>query len=334
MRSDVRAMVAIVVALVALGAAGCGGDDGGERGGSTETSAAAPPPSGREIERDPANEGKRLTVGSKNFTEQYVLGEIYSQALAAAGFDVRKQLDLGAERVAFRALRRGQIDAYPEYTGTALTAFYDVRTQDVPRDKDEAFDRLAAMLEDDGIVALPQTPFQNTFVVTSTKETAERLGDPKTISDLAEKAGRSSSISAFPECKVRGDCFRGLQTTYGWSPRFVSSEGKFEDLDQGQADFTFGFGTDGELALDKYVSYEDDRSLFPPYHVTFMVRRAAAARLGDSGRAVIQAIQRPLTEQVMQRLNSRVTLEGREPEEVARDYLVEQGFVAGAGTSG
>jgi glycine betaine/choline ABC-type transport system substrate-binding protein len=320
MRSDLRCLLGIVVALTLAGPAGCGGDDGGSR-------AKTAPPAGREIERDPANAGKRITVGSKNFAEQYVLGEIYAQALTAAGFDVRKQLDLGAERVAFRALRRGRIDAYPEYTGTALTAFYDVRVQDVPRDKDGAFALLAGKLRRDGIVALPQTPFQNTFVVTSTKATAERLGDPRTISDLAEKAGRSSSISAFPECQVRSDCFLGLKTTYRWSPRFVSSEGKFEDLDQGQADFTFGFGTDGELALDKYVSYEDDRKLFPPYHVTFMVRREAAARLGDSGRAVVAAVQRPLTEKVMQELNSRVTLSDQDPEAVARDYLRREGFV-------
>ncbi len=328
MRSDARTMLAAVMALALLALAGCGGD-GGESGRDTtsRTTAAAAPPPGREIERDPANAGKRITVGSKNFAEQYVLGEIYAQALTAAGFDVRKELDLGAERVTFKALRRGRIDAYPEYTGTALTAFYGLRAQDVPRDRDRSFDQLARRLDGDGIVAFPQTPFQNTFVLSSTKEKAEELGNPRTISELAAKAGRSSSISAFPECKVRADCFLGLKTAYDWAPRFVSSEGKFEDLDQGQADFTFGFGTDGELALDKYVSYEDDRKLFPPYYVTFMVRRGAAQRLGAPGREVVEAVQAPLTEQVMQELNSRVTLSDQEPEAVAREYLRREGFV-------
>jgi glycine betaine/choline ABC-type transport system substrate-binding protein len=320
MRSVPRAVLALVTAVAVLGAAACG-DDGGDSGGQTT------PPAQPKIKRDAANAGKRITVGSKNFAEQYVLGEIYAQALGAAGFDVVKRLDLGAEKVAFRALKRGRIDAYPEYTGTALTAFYGLRTQDVPRDKDEAFTRLARELRGDGVVALPPTPFQNTFVVTSTKATAGRLGSPSTISELAESAGSSSSISAFPECRERSDCLLGLKTVYGWTPRFVASEGKFEDLDQGQADFTFGFGTDGELALDKYVTYQDDRGLFPPYHVTFMLRREAAARLGESGRAAIEAIQRPLTEEVMQGLNSEVTLEGKEPEAVARDYLRREGFI-------
>ena len=138
----------------------------------------------------------------------------------------------------------------------------------------------------DDITALPQTPFQNTFVITSTKETAEKLGNPKTVSELAEKAGSKMSISGFPECKQRTDCLLGLKYVYDWTPKFVSSEGKFEDLDQKQADFTFGFGTDGELALDKYATYEDDKQLFPPYYITLMTRNAGrreARRRGPGG---------------------------------------------------
>jgi glycine betaine/choline ABC-type transport system substrate-binding protein len=317
MRLPPRAVVPILIVLAVLGPSACGDDDGGDEPRA---------PSNSRIERDPANAGRQITVGSKNFAEQYVLGEIYAQALEAAGFDVRKELDLGAEKVAYRALRRGRIDAYPEYTGTALTVFFGLETSEVPRDRDAAFARVEEELAREGIVAMPPTPFQNTFVVTSTTETADALGDPETLSELSEQAG-SRSISAFPECRTRPDCLVGLRTAYGWTPRFVASEGKFEDLDQGQADFTFGFGTDGELGLDRYVTYDDDKRLFPPYHVTFMVRREAAARLGDAGRRVIEAVQRPLTEELMRELNGRVTLDGQEPESVARDYLREQGFV-------
>ena len=327
------ALLAAVVLALALGA--CGGDDdeetAGSGGGATTTTegGTAGGETGTLIQRDAANADKRIRVGSKNFTEQYTRGEIYAQALQAAGYDVQKELDLGAEQVAYKALTNNRVDAYPEYSGTALTSFYRVKIDDVPRDKDEAFEQLKGEAAKDDITTLPQTPFQNTFVITSTKETAEELGNPKTISELAEKAGSSKSISGFPECRQRTDCHLGLKNTYDWSPKFVSSQGKFEDLDQGQADFTFGFGTDGELALDRYVTYADDRKLFPPYHVTLMVRRDAAQRLGDAGRRVVEAVQKPLTEELMQELNSRVTLEGQEPEAVARDYLREQGFVAG-----
>ena len=334
MKTSIRALLAILAVLaLAVGAAACGSDDeeGSGSGGqaSTEEGGQA---EGKLIQKDPANASKTFTVGSKNFAEQYILGEIYAQSLEAAGFKVKKQLDLGSEQVAFKSLKDGRIDAYPEYTGTALTSFYRVKTDDIPRDKNEAFDQLKKELEGDNITALPQTPFQNTFVITSTKETSKELGDPKTISELAEKAGSSKSISGFPECRQRTDCLLGLEKTYNWTPKFVSSQGKFEDLDQGQADFTFGFGTDGELSLDKYATYEDDKQLFPPYYITFMVRQAGVEKLGAEGQEIVERVQQPLTERVMQELNSRVTIDKQEPEKVARDYLREAGFTGGGGS--
>jgi glycine betaine/choline ABC-type transport system substrate-binding protein len=163
-------------------------------------------------------------------------------------------------------------------------------------------------------------------VITSTKATAEKLGNPKTLSEVAEKAGSSMSVSGFPECRQRSDCLLGLKNVYKWSPKFVSSQGKFEDLDQKQSDFTFGFGTDGELALDKYATYEDDKQLFPPYYITFLVGEKGMQTLGQGGQDVIQQVQEPLTEEVMQELNSRVTLDKQEPERVAQSYLKEAGF--------
>ncbi len=335
MRSSLRALLAILAVLslaVFVGACGDDGDEGGANAPATEPAAnqegSATP--GKQIQRDPANAGKTFTVGSKNFDEQYILGEIYAQALEAAGFKVEKQLDLGSEQVAFKSLRDGRIDAYPEYTGTALTSFYRVKTDEVPRDKDEAFEQLKSKAAEDNITTLPQTPFQNTFVITSTKKTAEELGNPKTITEVAQKAGTKRSISGFPECRQRTDCLLGLNQTYDWKPKFVSSQGKYEDLDQGQADFTFGFGTDGPLKTGKYITYEDDKQLFPPYYITFMVRQGGIDKLGDKGQQIIQQIQEPLTEEVMQELNSRVSLDKQEPEAVARDYLKEAGFVGGA----
>jgi glycine betaine/choline ABC-type transport system substrate-binding protein len=313
----------LAVLALSLTAMACGDDEGGDTGSSGGSSAES---SGNEIKADPANEGKTFTVGSKNFAEQYILGEIYAQSLEAAGFTVKKQLDLGSEQIAYKSLKSGKIDAYPEYTGTALTSFYRVKTDDIPRDAQESFDQLKEEAAKDEITTLPQTPFQNTFVITSTKKTAEKLGNPKTVSEVAEKAGSKMSISGFPECKQRTDCLLGLKNVYDWTPKFVSSEGKFEDLNKGQADFTFGFGTDGELALDKYATYEDDKQLFPPYFITFMVGKKGIETLGDAGQQVIADVQEPLTEEVMQELNSRVTIDKEKPEQVAAAYLKEEGF--------
>jgi glycine betaine/choline ABC-type transport system substrate-binding protein len=334
MRSSLRALLAILAVLslaLFIGACGDDSDEGGSaaEGGAETQAQEGGGAQGKQIKRDPANASKTFTVGSKNFDEQYILGEIYAQSLEAAGFKVKKQLDLGSEQVAFKSLRDGRIDAYPEYTGTALTSFYRVKTDEVPRDKDEAFEQLKTKAAEDNVTTLPQTPFQNTFVITSTKKVAQELGNPKTLTEVAEKAGTKRSISGFPECRQRTDCLLGLNQTYDWKPKFVSSQGKYEDLDQGQSDFTFGFGTDGPLKTGKYVTYEDDKQLFPPYYITFMVRNAGIEKLGESGQQVIEQVQEPLTEEVMQELNSRVSLDKQEPEAVAADYLKEAGFVGG-----
>ena len=113
-----RALIAALLALVlVLGVAACGDDDDDEGDGG---GAAA------QIESNPDNGDVTITVGSKNFTEQFVLGEIYAQALEAAGYQVKKDLNFGSEQIAFAALKSGDLDAYPEYTSTALTSFFDV----------------------------------------------------------------------------------------------------------------------------------------------------------------------------------------------------------------
>lgn len=332
MKTSIRALLAILAVLaLAIGAVACGDDDeGGTSGG--DSAATTPADTGSEtsgtaIKKDEANASKTITIGSKNFPEQYILGEIYAQGLEAAGFTVKKELDLGSEQVAFKALKDGRIDAYPEYTGTALTSFYKVKTDDVPRDPQESYDQLAEDVKKDKITAFPQTPFQNTYKVTSTAETAEELGNPKTLTELAEKAGTKYRLSGFPECRQRTDCLVGLKNVYQWEPKFVSSQGQYTDLDEDQADFTMGFSTDGPLSTDKYVTYEDDKQLFPPYFVTLLTRDEAVEKLGESGKAVIEQIQKPLTEEVMQELNSRVTIDKQEPEQVAADYLKEAKFI-------
>jgi glycine betaine/choline ABC-type transport system substrate-binding protein len=328
------AMAAVLVLAFALAA--CGSDDSSSSksssssGGSTSTPSSGSTDSGSStlIKKDSANASTTITVGSKNFDEQFILGNIYAEALTAAGYTVKKQLNLGSEQIAFKALKKGNIDAYPEYTGTALTSFYKVKTDDVPRDPTKSFSDLKSDLAKDNITAMPQTPFQNTYKVTSTKKTAQKYGTPKTLTDLVAKAGNSVKLSGFPECRQRTDCYVGLEQTYKWKPKFVSSQGQYTDLDQGQADFTMGFSTDGALSTGKYVTYDDDKALFPPYYVTFMVRNETAQKLGEAGQAVIEKIQKPLTEKVMQELNSRVSIDKQKPEDVARAYLQEAGFIA------
>lgn len=315
--------------LAALVVAGCGGDDEEGGGSAQQPTEGGGEEQARVIEPIPGAEQTSITVGSKNFDEQYILGEIYAQSLEAAGFKVEKELDIGSEVVAYEALTGGQIDAYPEYTGTALTSFFDVELEAVPRDQQEAYQQAQAAYAEDGITALPPTPFENTYRIGMLNETAQKLGNPTKISDLEGRAGELS-ISGFPECRQRTDCLLGVEQVYGLEfADFIASESPYEVLDTKEADLAFVFTTDGNLATGQYTVLDDDKNLFPPYNVTLSVRDEIAEAMGPEGVEIVEQVQAPLTEEVMQELNSRVAVDKQEPEQVAADYLTQFGFVQG-----
>ncbi|HEV2723048.1 MAG TPA: glycine betaine ABC transporter substrate-binding protein [Thermoleophilaceae bacterium] len=318
-------LAALAAVLLALAVGACGSDDEDEGGGGGGGTAAE----NEVIEKSSANAGKSVTVGSKNFTEQFILGEIYSQALQAAGFKVKKELNLGSEQIAYKALKAGQIDGYPEYTGTSLTSFFDVKTKDVPRDPDQAYALAKRNYAKEGITALPRTAFENKYVVTTTKaKQKDLLKGAKTLSEVAKLPNADKlRIAGFPECRQRSDCFQGLRQLYGFDPKFISTTGKYEPLDGDQTDLNLGsFSTDGQLTLNKYAVLEDDKKLFPPYNISFGIRDQALRTIGPEGRAVLERVQKPLTLEAMQELNSRVDLDKQKPAAVAAAYLREEGF--------
>jgi len=319
-----------LLAVLSLGAflAACGSDDS-ESTSSGSGSSSSSSESGNQIKPIEGAESKpALTIGSKNFTEQFVLGEIYSQALEAAGFKIERQLNLGSELIAHKALQSGKIDAYPEYTGTALTSFFEVKTADVPKDAQQAYDQTKEGFAKEQITALAPTPFENTYRLGLTKEGATKIGNPKNTSELKGKESELS-ISGFPECKQRQDCLLGVEETYGLKfGKFVSSEQKYQVLDSGDADVAFVFTTDGDLAGGKYVTLEDDKEFFPPYNITFAIRNEALQQIGPEGQKIIEAVQKPLTEKVMQELNARVDIDKQKPAEAAKNFLQQAGFVA------
>jgi glycine betaine/choline ABC-type transport system substrate-binding protein len=316
----------LAVLCLGLVASACGSSNNEKSTSSSSSSSSGKAP-GKQIQKVAGASSKpAITVGSKNFTEQFVLGEIYSQALEAAGFKVKRQLNLGSELIAHKALKAGKIDAYPEYTGTALTSFFGVKTADVPKDANKAYEDTKAGFAKEGITALAPTPFENTYRLGITKATAKKLGNPTKISDLKGKESKLS-ITGFPECKQRQDCLLGVQDAYGLKfGKFVSSEQKYQVLDSGDADVAFIFTTDGDLAGGKYVILDDDKHFFPPYNVTFNVRNEALKSLGPDGQKVIEEVQKPLTEKVMQELNARVDIDKQKPAQAAKSYLQQAGF--------
>jgi glycine betaine/choline ABC-type transport system substrate-binding protein len=296
-----------------------------EETSSEETTAAA-----GTIENNPDNAGKTITLGSKNFTEQIVLASIYSQALQAAGYTVNEQFNLGDEQTALKSLKSKQIDAYPEYTGTALLSFFDVPAAELPSDNQEAYDLVKEKFADQNIEAFAPTPFTSSNEVGLTRAKAEELGVTK-ISDLE---GKSQDLTLFgsPECRQRRDCLLGLQQVYGlkfkeFKPVDIAL--RHEVLQNNQADLSIVFTTDGQIAANDEVILEDDKNMFPPYNVTMLAREDVVEEAGPDFQRVVELIESNLTDEVMQELNSRVDLDKEKPVDVAADYLESAGYITG-----
>jgi glycine betaine/choline ABC-type transport system substrate-binding protein len=320
----------LMVLITALVLGACGGDDDngstGTSAGSGDTSSTAA--DSTVIEQNPANEGKTVTIGSKNFTEEFILGQIYAQALKAAGYTVKTQLNLGSEQIALRAVKSGQVDAYPEYTGTALTSFFKVKAPDVPKDEQQAYEQAKAEFAKQNLVALPPTPFTDSNGVGMLKETADKLG-VSTISDLKDKASKLR-FSGTPECPQRPDCLLGLKDVYGLNFKKVipvDPSLRYSVLEKKKADVGIVFTTDGQLAQGKVKLIEDDQHMFPPYNVTLVFKPDVLSKLGPDARETIDLVQKGLTTEAMQELNSRVDIDKQTPAAVAKAYLTESGYL-------
>jgi osmoprotectant transport system substrate-binding protein len=346
-KKPLMALVMLIAALaLAVGISACGGGSSSSSSESTEAETTAPEetetteeePAGEEggsgeaeaITANPENEGISLTIGSKNFPEQEILGEIYTQALQAAGYNAKSDLSLGSETVALKTLKAGKISGYPEYASTALTAFFGLEPEEVPSGATAAWKKSNEEFEKEGLTAFKPTPFASANAVGLLKTTAEKY-HLKTISDL-EGVSEKLSLYGSPECEERIDCLAGLEKYYGlkfkeFKP--VDIELRYSVLEKGQADLSILFTTDPELASksEEFVILEDDKHVFPAGNVIFVTSQKVAEEAGPDYQSTIENVQLGLTLEVMQELDARVELEKESPAEAASAYLEAAGYV-------
>ena len=206
-------LLLVVLALALPGAlvSGCG--SGGDDEAPRRPTPAAPPASAA-IARNEANAKVSLTIGSKNFTEQRVLGEIYAQGLRAAGYDVQTKLDLGDEHVALKALESGEIDAYPEYTGTALLSFFGKQPEELPKDPQDGLRGGQAGLRRSA-GWWRSRPRRSPPPTRSRSPRRPRRGSRCRRSPTSKGQARELTLAGSPECRERLDCLRGLEQVYG-----------------------------------------------------------------------------------------------------------------------
>jgi osmoprotectant transport system substrate-binding protein len=324
-----RWLMLLMLLVAALAVAGCGDDDDDDSGDGDGSQPAQEEQSGG-IQRNEENASTTLTIGSKNFTEQKLLGEIYAQALEAAGYTVNTELNLGDEQIALKSLEGGEISAYPEYTGTALLSFFDFQADELPKEEAEAFEEAKKGFAERDLTALDPTPFVSSNEVAVTKDTADELSLQK-ISDLEGKS-QDLTIYGTPECRQRLDCLLGLQEVYGLEfAKFVPVDIalRHEVLTKGQADVSIVFTTDPQINREGFVLLEDDQGMFPPYNSTLVVRNEVVEQAGPDMPKVVNQVSEGLTDEVMQELNARVDLDKETPDAVAGQYLEESGLVGG-----
>ena len=337
------ALAMLVAALaLAVGIAACGGGDDTTSGESTTAETTAEETSGGEetsavaegsaatIEADPENAKVSLTIGSKNFPEQEILGEIYAQALKAAGYTVKSDLSLGSETVALKAVESGAISGYPEYASTALTSFFGFEPEEVPSNPNAAWKKANKEFQKKGLEAYEPTPFASANAVGLLKSTAEKY-ELENVSDLK---GVSEELTLYgsPECRERIDCLAGLEKLYGlkfkqFKPVDISL--RYKVLENEQADLSILFTTDPQLSAEKekFVILDDDKSVFPAGNIIFVTRQSVAEEAGPDYKKTITNVQKGLTLEVMQELDARVELEKQTPKEAAAAYLEAAGYV-------
>jgi len=298
--------------------------EAGQLGAPSTELADAPAPT---ASTDTPDDALPIIVGSKDFTEAYLLGEMYALVIEAAGLPVERKLGIGATPIAHAALERGDIDLYPEYTSTALLT---VLKEPPLQDRDSIYLAVAtAYAERFGLTWLDPSPFDNPQALATRQDVAAAHG-LATYSDLAAAASELV-IGGPPEFFEREDGLPGLKEAYGGfdfrSVKQLDPGLRYPALQNGDIDVVLAFGTDGQIAGMDLVLLQDDLGFFTPYPVAPVVR-AEILQFHPQIADALNALAPHLTNPVMQRLNWAVDgPEGGEPADVARAFLEDEGLI-------
>jgi osmoprotectant transport system substrate-binding protein len=296
----------VLLAVVGLLAAACGG-------------AGAP---GAPAEKPP------ITVASFNFAESQILAEAYGQVLEANGYTVQYKHKLGNREIVFPALEKGDINFVPEYLATVL-AFVTKSTTKVG-DAAQAHKELTAALGEKKIATFEFSSAVDTNAFVVTKATAQKY-NLKKMSDLAAVA-KQLVLGAPPECPQRPFCIQGLKTTYGiefkeFKPLDAGGPLTVVAVESGQVDVGLLFSTDAQIAAKGFVLLEDDKKLQAADNVVPVVRQDVVDKGGKSLTDLVNGVSRKLTTDKLTALNAKVSIDKKDPRDVAKDFLKAEGLI-------
>ncbi|HLX20644.1 MAG TPA: glycine betaine ABC transporter substrate-binding protein [Gaiellaceae bacterium] len=264
-----------------------------------------------------------IVVGNKNFTEEFILGQLYGQALKAKGFNVKFSGSLGSSELADTAIKSGKINFYPEYTGVIVL---DLAKKASPKSASATYVAAKAFEQTRGLTLLNSTPFYDTDTFTVLTSTAKKYG-LKTIGDM--KKVPSFSYAGFPECATRITCLLGLKKIYGLTHvKFVplSNISVYTLLDDGKATGGDGFSTDPQQLSGKYTVLTDTKHIFGFQNVAPVVSQKLVTELGPTFVSAVNNVSAKLTLPAMQAMNKAVAIDKKTPAAVAAAFLKANGL--------
>ncbi|MDQ6931731.1 MAG: quaternary ammonium transporter [Candidatus Eremiobacteraeota bacterium] len=272
------------------------------------------------LPRCAARKSNAIRIGSKDFTEELIIAEVYAQAIEAHALPVERKLNLGSTQIAMAALLKGEIDLYPEYTGTALL---DVLKLPVMHEPASIYSTVAKEYERRyDLRWLKPAPMNDSQGLATTAGISKRYGI-QTLSELS-KAAPLLRLGAIPEFVRRPDALPGLQRYYGGfrfkDVKLFDIGLKYKALLSGQVDVVPAFTTEGLLETNHLVLFKDDRRFWPAYQVAPVVRQAALAKYPQIA-AILNSLAPFFTDETMRRLNYEVDGRKQEPADVAAQFL-------------
>ena len=325
--THLRRLLVLALAL-SLIAAACGDGNGADEGTGDGPVEGEQGSIGAEFDLGEAS----FTVGSKEFTEQLILGHMTKLALEATGADVSDEIGLQGSATVREALASGAIDMYWEYLGTGWVTHLG-NEEGIPGVQEQYEAVRDADLEN-GIVWLEPTAFNNTYAIAVSDENAERL-EVTTISDLAELVENNPEEATFcagGEFATRPDGLPGLEEAYGFelpadSISTVEDSLVYTQVDEGgTCNFGSVFSTDGRIASLDLTVLEDSEEFFPPFNASLNVRQDVYEEFPQL-EEIFGPIAELLDDETMTALNAQVAVDGDDPEDVAREFLEENGFI-------
>jgi osmoprotectant transport system substrate-binding protein len=266
-----------------------------------------------------------VVIGDKNFAEENILGALYAQALTAQGYKVTLKDNIGTSEITWKALVAGQIDLYPEYTGTLLSAIAGITKN--PTSATAAYKEAATYAAAHGFTLLNATPFYDSDALAVLTAYA-KTNHLTTISDL-KKLGSKVILGAAPEFATRFEGLLGLKQEYGIDPTFkpIAIGLSYTALDSGKVDAQDVFTTDGQLATaGKYVILTDPKHVFGYQNVAPVVSSKLLAKEGPAFASTLNKVDALLTFNAIQSLNKAVSIDQETPASVAAAFLKANGL--------